>query len=260
MAKIFQEYMGTGLMPIWFVLALIYLFFNEKRKPMRILFLYTPTIVLFLFFNPLFYHLFLTVVGTEIYFRICWLLPITAVVSYTAIHICSNLTPKKQQSSCSAAYISPKKICFACTTVLVLLLSGSPVYSSPLYTPAENSYHVPQAVVDICDSIKIEGREVMAAFPNEFLLYVRQYSPVICMPYGRETYTGLYNELNQLIMSEEIDVEQLSALSKDSLCHYIIIKEGKNFLGNMTDYGYQLFATMHGYEIYKDTTMNFNLY
>ncbi len=36
--------------------------------------------------------------------------------------------------------------------------------------------------------------------------------------------------------------------------------EGKNFLGNMTDYGYQLFATMHGYEIYKDTTMNFNLY
>ena len=61
-------------------------------------------------------------------------------------------------------------------------------------------------------------------------------------------------------MSEEIDVKHLSALSKASYCHYLILEEGKTFLGDMTAYGYELFDTMHGYEIYKDTTMNFNLY
>lgn len=259
MTKIFQEYMGSGLMPIWFVLALIYLFFHEKRKPMRILFLYTPTIVLLLFFNPLFYQLFLSTIGTEIYFRTCWLLPVTAVVAYTIVHICANFPCQKQQSLRSAASVSLKKTGFACTAILILLLSGTPVYSSPLYTPAENKYHVPQAVVDICDSIEIEGREVMAAFPDEFLLYVRQYSPVICMPYGRDAYTGNYNPLHRLMLSEEIDVEQLSVLSKNAYCHYVIIPEEKTLVGNMEDFGFRLFDTMHGYAIYQDTTMNFDL-
>ena len=252
--------MGSGLMLIWFALALIYLFFQEKRKPTRILFLYTPTIIFLLFFNPLFYRLFYETVGTEIYFRICWLMPVTTVTAYTIVHICDSLLNKKKQStdSASSIFTPVKKVLFSITAVLVLLVSGTPVYTNPLFTPAENTYHVPQFVVDICDAIEIEGREVMAAFPDEFLLYVRQYSPVVCMPYGREAYTGYYNELNLLIMSDEINVELLSSLSKASLCHYIILKEGKTFLGDMKDYGYELFDTLHGYEIYKDTTMNFD--
>lgn len=260
MTEIIQNYMGTGLMLIWFVLALLYLFFHEKRKPLRILFLYTPTIILLIFFNPLFYRLFLSTVGTEIYFRICWLLPVTAVIAYTVVHLFDHFPNTKQQSSHSAALLSNPKYRFVCVAIIILFISGTPVYSSPLYTPAENIYHVPQAVVDICDAIKVDGREVMAAFPKEFLLYVRQYSPVVCMPYGRDTHIGYYNELLSLVMADKIDTARLSTLSKESLCHYVILKEGKTFIGDMTAYGYQLFDTMHGYEIYMDTTMNFNVY
>ena len=213
---------------------------------MRLLFLYTPFIIFLLFFNPLFYRLFNATVGTEIYFRICWTMPITIVIAYTIVHICDSFFHKKKL--------------FPAIVALILFISGTPVYTSSLYTPAENAYHVPQFVVDICDAIEIEGREVMAAFPDEFLLYVRQYSPLVCMPYGREAYTGYYNELNLMVMSDEINAEQLSALSKASQCHYIILKEGKTFLGDMTDYGYELFDTLHGYEIYKDTTMNFDAF
>lgn len=262
MTEILQKYMGTGLMLIWFVLALIYLFFHEKRKPMRILFLYTPAIIFLLFFNPLFYRLFLVTVGIEIYFRICWLLPITVVIAYTIVQLIDNMPNKKKQNlrSASSPFLHTQKVTFTISAILILLVSGTPVYSNPLYTPAENFYHVPQAVVDICDAIEVEGREIVAAFPDEFLLYVRQYSPVVCMPYGRETYTGYYNELNIAIMEDKINVERLAALAKESSCHYVILKEGKTFLGNMTDYGYQLFNTIHGYEIYKDTTMNFNVH
>ena len=54
---LFREYMGTGLIVIWFVISLLYLWINEKRKELRILFLYTPVILLLLYFNPLFARL-----------------------------------------------------------------------------------------------------------------------------------------------------------------------------------------------------------
>ena len=51
---LFREYMGTGLIVIWYLVSLVYLFVKEKRKPFRILFLYVPVILLLLYFNPLF--------------------------------------------------------------------------------------------------------------------------------------------------------------------------------------------------------------
>ena len=245
MVEIFQKYMGTGLMLIWFLLALVYLFLHEKRKPYRILLIYTPVIILLLFFNPLFYRIFEQAVGNEIYFRLGWLLPITVVIGYAVILICDSLKGRT-------------KGIFAAVAVVVLLLSGKLVYSSPLFSRAENPYHVPQTVVDICDAIKVEGREVMAAFPDEFLLYVRQYSPLICMPYGREAFS-YYNELNGVLMSDEVDVEKLSGLAKQALCHYVILPEGKVLKQDMEMYSYELFDVIGGYEIYKDNTMYFGL-
>jgi len=43
------------------------------------------------------------------------------------------------------------------------------------------------------------------------------------------------------------------------LCHYIILPEDKLLLGDMEEYSYEVFANMHGYVIYRDTTMNFSL-
>ncbi len=43
---LFREYMGTGLLLLWYVISLCYLFFEEKRKDRRISFLYVPLILL----------------------------------------------------------------------------------------------------------------------------------------------------------------------------------------------------------------------
>jgi len=247
MIEIFQKYMGTGLIVILFLAALIYLLMNEKRKPMRILFVYSPITILLIYFNPLFFRFFAKMVGEEIYFRICWLLPMTVVIAYTVVSICEKMN-------------GLKRICFVSAAVMIVMVSGKSVYSSPLYSTAENCYHVPQKVVDICDAIKVDGREVMAVFPDEFLLYVRQYSPFVCMPYGREVIQGVYNELRSVIMSEEIEVEHLAELAKAYTCHYVILPEERVLVGEMEDFGYELFDTMHGYVIYKDTTMNYDLW
>ena len=246
MLAIFEKYMGTGLITIWFLVALCYLFLREKNRPRRILFVYSPVIVLLLFFNPLFFKIFAVAAEEEIYFRMMWLLPVSIVIAYSVVLVCQSLKGRS-------------RVCFAAVAAILVAVSGKLVYSSPLYSKAENVYHMPQAVVDICDAIVIPGREVMAAFPDEFILYVRQYSPLVCMPYGRETLMTYYHEMDALINSEEIVVEELAEMAKRYSCHYVILSEETILYGDMTDYDYVVFDKMHGYVIYKDTTMNFSL-
>lgn len=237
---VFQRYMGTGLVMIWFLAALIYLFLNEKQTSKRIVLVYVPAIMLALYFNPLFAAAFFRTVGSEIYFRMCWLMPVIVVIAYAAVRICGKLKGKKQ-------------LLFAAAVMVLIALSGKLVYTNPLYGRAENRYHVPDSLVHICDAIVVPGREVMAVFPSEFLLYVRQYTPLVCMPYGRDAMMGYYNEFYDVMERNPVDLEELAALTKESRCHYIILRESSEMLGEPEDYGWELFGETDGYRIYRDT-------
>lgn len=244
--EIFQKYMGTGLLVILFLAAVVYLFFAEKKQYRRILFVYLPVIVLLLYFNPLFFELFYRAVGSEIYFRMLWLLPITWVLAYTAICLYRKVQEKW-------------KLPVLLGMLVILPFCGKSVYSSPLFTPAENVYHVPDYVVEVCDAIKVDGREVMAVFPKEFLLYVRQYSGVVCMPYGRDGIIYQGNPFYNLMESEVIDVEVLADYAKQARCHYIILSREKELIGDLRDYEYEVFDQIGDYIIYRDTTIYIGL-
>lgn len=242
----FYNYMGSGTVLIWYLAAVLLLFIKEKRRPVRILFLYVPATVLVLFFNPLFARLFERFLGQEIYFRMWWMVPMTPTLAYGAVCLCVR---SKGRSLLTAG-----------AAVVLILLSGTLVYRNPLFSRAENIHHVPREVVEICDRIKVDGREVCAAFPEEFLTYVRQYSGVVCMPYGRDAILyGWIDDLYQELLKKEINVERVAALAKERNCHYVIFSEEKNLSDRMEDYDYRLFGTVGEYLIYMDTTMDFSL-
>lgn len=239
---LFREYMGTGLIVVWFVISVIYLLAVEKRKQIRILFLYTPILLLLLYFNPLFARLVYGLAGDEIYYRILWLLPITVVNAYAAAVLYGRARGKWKAAA--AGFLAG-----------LIMISGSYIYHNPYFSKAENQYHVPQSVVDICDAIKVEGREVMAVFPAELLQYVRQYSPVVCMPYGREITVERWPHLSDLydeMEAEEINPESLAAQARLEACHYIILSEDKKINGSLEDWGYQVFARIRNYVVYRD--------
>lgn len=247
----FEYYMGTGLIVIWYLAATIYLLVKEKRKPVRILFVYVPLILLLIFFNPLITLVIYHYVDTEIYYRILWLLPMTVVIAFATVEIYGRLKGKK-------------RTVFAIAAALLVMVSGSFVYQDPLFGKAENAYHVPQSVVDICDAIEVEGREVMAVFPSELIQYVRQYSPVVCMPYGREITVERWNyttenALFDAMEAEVIDAEALSGLAREAMCAYIILPEDKGIDGDLKDYDYETFGQIEGYVIYKDSTVNLEI-
>lgn len=244
----FYKYMGSGTILILYLAAVLFLFLKEKNRPVRILFLYVPSIVLLIFFNPLFARLFEKFLGQEIYFRMLWMAPMSPTLAYCAVRLCRLSRGRG-------------RVCLAAAAAVLIMISGNLVYRNPLFSRAENIYHVPWEVVEICDRIQVEGREVRAAFPAEFLTYVRQYSPVVCMPYGRNAI--LYSWTNDLyleLLKSEIDVERVAELAKEMGCHYVIISEDKALNGRMEDYAYRFFGKVGEYVIYMDTTMNFNVF
>ncbi len=244
--EIFHKYMGTGLLVIFYLAAVIYLFFREKQKSRRILFVYLPALILLIYFNPIFYMAFERFLQGEIYFRILWLLPMTVTLAYSAVMLLSQQEGKK-------------RILLGCILAFLTLISGKLVYSNPLFSKAENLHHVPWEVVEICDRIRLEGREVKAAFPTEFLLYVRQYDATVWMPYGREELQGYYDEFYTLMLQEEIDVGKMAELSKEESCHYVISPEVKKLIGNPEEYDFVLFFKVGEYLIFRDNTMDFRL-
>lgn len=240
---IFQKYMGIGLIMIWFLGALVYLFLSEKRKERRLLFVWLPVLLLLLYFNPLFAGAFCRMLGSEIYFRLCWLLPVIGVIAYSAVRILEELKGKKQ-------------LLFGAAVVFLIAVSGKPVYENPLYSRAENCYHVPDSVVHICDAIVVPGREVMAVFPRELLLYVRQYSPFVYMPYGRNSFgSDSINDFFVAMEQEILDLAVLSAFADAEGCHYVILREEKEILGEPEDYGWEFFGQTDGYVIYRNGKM-----
>lgn len=242
--KLFWNYMGVGLIVIWFLLAIIYLFVNEKRKYIRIFFVYMPVFLLILYFNPLFAKLAFEM-DTEVYYRLLWLLPITPVIAYTSVCVCGRVMESSGKAAAGAVALGMS---------VVLAFSGSFIYNNPFYIKAENRYHMPESVVHICDAIIIPGREVMAVFPPECVQFVRQYTPLVCMPYGRDMLVerwGFENGIYDLMTAEEIDLKALNEAVWEERCHYVILHSGRRVKGDFSDYEWELFCETDGYLVYR---------
>lgn len=249
-ARLLQDFAGEGMILTLFFLSVIWLLVTEKKKEIRIIFVYTPATVLVIFFFPITAKIMNAFLGEEIYYRLLWLWPIVPTIAYATVQLWRAV---KEQS----------RMLVTLAVMLIIMLSGKLMYTSQHYSLADNVYHVPQEVVDICDDIRVEGREVMALFPKELVQYVRQYDATICMPFGREAivYTwGVRDELFFALEMETIDVSKVAQLAKGRLCHYVVISKEDKLNGTFEDFDYELLGTYGQYLVYKDTTMYFGLW
>ena len=164
------------------------------------------------------------------------------VIAYTAVKIISTLQGKKQ-------------IAAGLSLGLIVIMSGSFIYSSEHAFYAGNPYHLPQCVVDICEEIEPEEGKVRAAFPIELLPYVRKYSVRIEMPYGREYIIfdwARRSELFYALDPETLDVERVTELARQDECDYLVFWKGKILNGDFKDYGFETVDIVGDYMIVRD--------
>jgi len=243
--EIFKDYGGTGCYTILFVLSLIYLGFTEEDKRVRTILVYIPAIMLLLFFIPLFYMLYNSL-DNGTYYRILWLMPMSAVIAYAGCKAIGHHIRIGVLVGC-----------------IVLIISGTYVYASQHITKAENAYHLPQETIEICEMIRpAEGEErVWALFPAEQVHFVRQYTTTIQMPFGRdnlvESWDWARHPLYTLLQQEIIPVEELSELSIENYCNYIILLKTMKVDGDLEEYGIRLIGETENYLVYRNTPVDF---
>ncbi|MCD7841829.1 MAG: hypothetical protein LUG56_05100, partial [Lachnospiraceae bacterium] len=227
-----------------YLCAVIFLLLTEKIKSRRLLFVYFPLILTAVLLCPVTYRIFSQLLDEEIYYRFYWMLPMTSTLAYSSVRL-YELYRGRCRPLVGAAILA------------LFILCGDYVYDSWQFSAAENEYHIPQAVVDICDQIHREGKEVVAVFPSELMQYVRQYDCTICMPYGRDMlYLNMENELYSLMEeTEEPDAGEICRLASESGCAYIVVSWNKKIKGSLQQNGYVYVGTVDAYALYFNEDM-----
>lgn len=243
--SVFQKYCGSGFYPILFLAALIWLLVTEKDKKIRIVLVYTSLVITVLFFLPPFKKL-MDFLDEGTYYRILWLLPMTAVIAYAGV----RLTGRHH------------RIGFAALAV-VLILTGKCVYQSEYISKAQNRYHIPNAVIAICNEIMpAEDEErAWAVFPEELIYFVRQYTSEIQMPYGREMLEAQWewnwdtHPIYKVMRESTIDIDALVPLLTEYNVQYLILNRNVPITGDPESNGLTKITTIEAYDVYRNTAV-----
>lgn len=242
--SVIKSYMGTGIVTAVFLLCLAYLALFEKDRVKRCVFVYMPLVVIVVFLCPVTYVFYGKVSEAVTYYRLIWLIPVTPVIAYACTLMISNVKGVKG------------KLLVALVAVF-LAFSGKLMYMDRNMVRAENINHMPDVVIDICDALHVEGREVRAIVPEEFTQFVRQYDPCICLAYGREYLMGIYAPEDDLrdaiVLAEEKDPELIGILAAQREVHYIVVRPGEAF--DEVPTFYEEYMVIDGFTIYKNTLL-----
>ena len=236
---IFKLYTGLKYLLLLSLLAWIYLLATEKNRALRIVLVYAPVIVTVLFLFPLSRKAFVALLDGEIYYRVLCTIPMGIIFCYGACRL-------------FARYRIPGLI----VSGALIVVLGSLVYKSPYITRAENLYHIPDTVIEICDLIGPGDSDVRvtAAMPSELIHFVRQYDAAINMPFGREMlgwsyYNAVYEAME---VPETVEMEALLEASRAEYCQYIVLAAGRQTDMDPAEAGLTLLKEIDGYRVYVD--------
>ena len=214
---LFKQYGGSGMIVGWFLIAVVYLWFTEKEYAKRKILVWLPIGLVLLFFCPFVVIFMETMAEEDVYWRLLWSIPMLVVIAYAGVVVIRMQEGIKRYFSIAAL-------------VVLICVSGNYLYDNSGFQKTENLQHIPEEVIEICDAITVEGREVMAAFPVEMLMYVPQYTPFVHMPYGREVVLqseGIinYDDLYLLIETDVVDCSGLVKELRAQGCHYVVLNK-----------------------------------
>lgn len=247
-----QRYGGLGngrsWIIFWFLLLIssIYLIVKESDVRKKIIFGVIPLVIVAGFLFPITKKLYVKVARLEsanTYYRILWIIPMYVTIAYAFTKFITSIKS------------SVKKHVVVGIFAVVIAITGSCVYANEHVYLAENIYHLPQNVIDICDRIKPTEDEgiIRAAFTPELVYFVRQYDPNILMPYGRDYVDhNYYTGVLKVMKEEEIETQELLYYTRVDLDRYIILPTNKRLDENITNFDVKLAYTIYGYNIYED--------
>ena len=244
----FRLFFGNPFLPIILLASAVYLIIFEKDVRKKIILGVLPLVIMAGFLLPVTKIVYVAAFddGSDTYYRLLWLVPMYAVIGYAA---CKLIFGFENQVKRAVALVA---------VLIVVVLSGSLVYLNQYMSVAENLYHIPQYVINVCDVIapKDDEPRIRAVVPSELIHFVRQYDTDILMPYGREmiaTQWDYYNPVHEVYEKPEvINAKELLEATRQAKCMYIILSTERKVDVSLITMGLKLVDTVDGFYIYAD--------
>lgn len=239
------NYAGTGFLLLIYAAAFSYLLISEKDKAKRVIFVWTPGLILIAFFMPPVRYLFMRFIDkNDTYYRMLWMVPVAMTVAHAFTRICAGF-----------------KLIGLPVAAAMIILCGGNVYKSvagPLViaSKAQNEYHIPQEVIETADIImeKEQGHRVKAVMPLDFTSYIRQYDTNIYLAYGRELIMrpDAYDELYSMLCEEPVDIEKMREAAVPRQVSYYVFPKTSSFLKDPESCGLEKAGETENHVIYRD--------
>lgn len=242
----YLQYEGNGKYAILFVVAMLYVYVQDSKKEKMAVFFTYPLIALTVIYNPLVAYIVVDFSKGSVYWRMFWILPITAIIAYAATSITLSVSLKSKQ------------MVVVISLIVILIVGGKFIYTKENYALSSNWYKLPAKTIEVCDILEKDTTDMIrVVVPSDLLVSMRQYDANIQMPYGRDGYdnTTLGNDaawrLFLLMEQSELDVDAISQAMKHLECNYLVLGKNSLLLGNLDSYGYHCIASTDEYNIYR---------
>lgn len=231
--KQYWEYKGYLLL---FIVAMAGIFFLEKDKIKRNVFLWYSCAILILIYNPitlLICSKFLEPsTFKDYYLRLFSLIPILQLIAYGITLIVSRFKGVKQ-------------VALVVASIACIFLLGNCVYAQDWFTKAENRNKVPQDVVTICHIFAdYEGEKIHIMAPQDIAVYLRQMDSRFSMPYSRYIPDEAYELTN-----EKPNVATVVEYAKENEVDYVVVSAVEDILNAYLNYGFKLYGRTPYYAI-----------
>ena len=187
--------------------------------------------------------------GSDVYWRMFWLIPIPLVISAALVLIDERISVNKL-------------LRFLCMVAVLLLVGkiGKVMYQGDIFAKHTNMYNLPQEVISVCDAIEEDAKnnniaDKRLAAAGDLVCYVRQYDASIRMPYGRDGLRGMYDtdrarQIYQMMESSETDWTLLTELLQEDGCNYLAYYSHEEIRQTLTALGYRIVTSTGSHDVY----------
>lgn len=238
----FLEYKGTGAYIILYIIALIYIFYKEDNKKIKLFFIGLSIFIGLVTLNPIFAAIVKPFFPVSVYWRMYWMFPIGIAIAYAITKIIMSKNGKAEQ------------IILGIIAVVTIVLSGKLIYNKENYVAVNNLYKVPNEAYEIATVIMQDNTRTKKVMPTTDLVsYIRQVNPEIVLMYAREPKT--YEYVPIVIQQQKGNVQYVARNCKTANCNYIIWGKGMQKNEELEKYDYNVFYETDNYLIYKNSNI-----
>lgn len=233
----FIEYVGTGSFMTLFFLSLVYIYKKEEKIEIRN-FLWFSLVSLVIILNPIFYMLIVKFIGTGIYWRMFWVLPVGIIIAYIGTKIILKNEKKSEQ------------IIIALSIISIIVLGGKCVFNEQNYQLATNWHKLPQEALDITRMIESDDeKNKRLLVPHDLVAYIRQYDASIFLRYPRKADN--YDDEPIVLKMEQGDVKYIVDDCVKYSIKYVVFRKSVKLSEPIENYGFYVLGETSNYFLYK---------